>query len=344
MKYYAVRRGRKPGIYTNPNDAQAQTKGFSNAEMKSFLNLADAQAYFNDLADVNKNIINGKFYVVQGNNQENVFTTAGQTVDFLLEHQKRKIFRYDTYTEVIKNIHQRGIVLYTDGSYIEEYGCYSGAFVAVNADDKIVHEESFTGNRSRFIKARNTAGEALAILRALKWAVDNGYREIMLVTDSDTVVQWTKKEKLSDWIANYFMKHLRIIKKIQNLKIHFKIVKSHSGNYYNNYVDRLTREVIYQGQQDIYYRNQFTSNEKFLIDFLKNHASMFHHVKEQNFLPKFMKIIDTQEIDWLAASQSVVMIGKLIPSYGTYLMLIYNDGDRLNHIVGKIHSRNLFRK
>ena len=38
MKYYAVRRGRIPGIYSNYLDAWKQTQGFSNAKMKAFKN------------------------------------------------------------------------------------------------------------------------------------------------------------------------------------------------------------------------------------------------------------------------------------------------------------------
>ena len=311
MKYYAVRRGRKTGIYTNSNDAQLQTKGFSNAEMKSFQNLSDAQEYLDNFKNENKNIINGKFYVIHGPKRENVFTTAGQAVQFLLEHQKRGISYYDDFSLVIQNIRQRGIVLYTDGSYIDEYSCYSGAFVAVDAEDNIIHEESFTGKQSRFIDRKNTSGEALAILRALKWAVANQYREIMLVTDIDTVVQWTKKEKHSDQISNYFIKHLNQIQQIENLELHFKIVKSHSGNYYNNYVDRLTREVIYQERKETYWCNQFINGDAYLVDFLKNHASLFDDLKNKNFIMKYMKILNTAEIEWISAKQAVALFGRI---------------------------------
>lgn len=44
-KYYAVRKGRKPGIYTTWADAQKQVHGFKSASFKSFTSKADAEAF-----------------------------------------------------------------------------------------------------------------------------------------------------------------------------------------------------------------------------------------------------------------------------------------------------------
>lgn len=48
MKYYAVRRGKTPGIYTTWSECEANIKNFSKAEYKSFKNLADAEAFMKD--------------------------------------------------------------------------------------------------------------------------------------------------------------------------------------------------------------------------------------------------------------------------------------------------------
>ena len=44
-KYYAVRKGYNPGIYTTWDDCKRQTEHFSGAEFKSFSSEADAKAY-----------------------------------------------------------------------------------------------------------------------------------------------------------------------------------------------------------------------------------------------------------------------------------------------------------
>lgn len=45
MKYYAVRNGRTPGIYTNWSECERQTKGFAGAVFKSFLSRQEAEVY-----------------------------------------------------------------------------------------------------------------------------------------------------------------------------------------------------------------------------------------------------------------------------------------------------------
>lgn len=47
-KYYAVRTGRKPGIYDNWDEAKAQVDGFKNAKYKSFKTKEEAIAFLND--------------------------------------------------------------------------------------------------------------------------------------------------------------------------------------------------------------------------------------------------------------------------------------------------------
>lgn len=48
MKYYAVKEGRTPGIYTTWDACSKQVTGYSGAVYKSFKNLADADAFIHD--------------------------------------------------------------------------------------------------------------------------------------------------------------------------------------------------------------------------------------------------------------------------------------------------------
>lgn len=47
-KFYAVRKGRTPGIYRTWSDAQREVTGFKGAEFKSFKTSEEAEAYMND--------------------------------------------------------------------------------------------------------------------------------------------------------------------------------------------------------------------------------------------------------------------------------------------------------
>lgn len=46
MKYYVVNNGRKPGIYETWEECQAQVKGFSCADYKSYKTLEEAEKAF----------------------------------------------------------------------------------------------------------------------------------------------------------------------------------------------------------------------------------------------------------------------------------------------------------
>jgi len=55
-KYYAVKKGRTPGVYTTWTDAQKQISGYSNAEFKSFQSQEEANAFLDD-SNVKKPVI-----------------------------------------------------------------------------------------------------------------------------------------------------------------------------------------------------------------------------------------------------------------------------------------------
>jgi ribonuclease HI len=48
-KFYGVRKGRRPGLYTTWADCLKQTQRFPNAQFKSFLTLAEAEGYLNSV-------------------------------------------------------------------------------------------------------------------------------------------------------------------------------------------------------------------------------------------------------------------------------------------------------
>ena len=64
MKYYAVRKGRLPGIYKTWKECQIQIKGFSKAQFKSFHTFEEAYDYFNFTTNTNKNDINDEYKIV----------------------------------------------------------------------------------------------------------------------------------------------------------------------------------------------------------------------------------------------------------------------------------------
>ncbi|OMP85733.1 Ribonuclease H [Diplodia seriata] len=70
-KFYAVKDGRKPGVYANWNDCLDQVKGFKGAVYKSFPSAAEADAFVSGTAS---NVNPEKFYAVQSGRVPGVYT------------------------------------------------------------------------------------------------------------------------------------------------------------------------------------------------------------------------------------------------------------------------------
>ena len=124
-KYYAVKKGKKTGIYTTWNDCQLQVNGFSGAKFKSFKHYDEALSYLNDNSnnqkiDENSSIIytdgscinkKGGFAVVDVHNNNIKY---GPVPDNVCTNNIAEL--YAIYQALIDKIGCK-ITLYTDSNY-----------------------------------------------------------------------------------------------------------------------------------------------------------------------------------------------------------------------------------
>ena len=87
MKYYAVKNGRKIGIFTDWESCRAQVDGFSGAEYKSFLKESDAKAYLAGELEPKHNetvaYVDGSYNVKTGEYSFGaVIFSGGETMEF----------------------------------------------------------------------------------------------------------------------------------------------------------------------------------------------------------------------------------------------------------------------
>ena len=84
-KYYAVRKGKKTGIFTNWDETKAQVSGYPGAQYKSFKAKADAEAYLkdeeekpsSDFKKVRRHSFTGQIVVVYGRGSRNTGNVQG---------------------------------------------------------------------------------------------------------------------------------------------------------------------------------------------------------------------------------------------------------------------------
>lgn len=213
-KYYAVRRGRKPGIYTQwfgEDGALVQVREFPGAVYRGFPTKAEAEAFLRD----------GRVPGASTSAPKPVPAAkgAGETPG------------------------NGRIVIHTDGGALGNPG--PGGYGAVIEDGKTRKELS-----GGYRLTTNNRMELTACIKALE-ALEKP-SDVILFTDSRYVVDavtkgWAEKWQRNNWMRNRADKALnpdlweRLLALIKRHRVEFRWVRGHAGNAGNERCDALVR-------------------------------------------------------------------------------------------------------
>lgn len=250
--YYAVRNGRKVGVYESLEKAQKQVKGISGSEWKKFKNLEDANKYIKE-----DKVYKGKCYVVARGRKTGIYKnyelareqTDGYSSAYMkkfntLEKAKEYINQNKElsdlkYIDFINN--EKILKIYTDGSYSEVTKKYGAAFVVIE-DGKEIYRYSYA--ERDITGKKNISGELVAAMRALEWIFITKYSDNVEINHDLSLIKDICKNKINPKI-NYG----KILKQLYNMcikdgiSVNFNEIESHSGNYWNNFADRLAKKA-----------------------------------------------------------------------------------------------------
>lgn len=144
-----------------------------------------------------------------------------------------------------KNNQQESYEIYTDGSYSSSTKIGSWAFIVLKNGIKI-HEE-IGKVKENLLSSRNVSGECVAVLKALQYCDANKINDIEIYHDykgiqlwieaSDTEKAWEPKTDIAKIYNTWFNKLTK------NIKYKFNKVKGHSGNKWNEEVDKLAKTI-----------------------------------------------------------------------------------------------------
>ncbi|MGN0484988.1 MAG: viroplasmin family protein [Lachnospiraceae bacterium] len=224
--YYAVLRGRKPGIYRTYAECQKQTVGFSNAAFKGFLSEEEARTWMENggsqmQADVKK-------------------TSDWEHFDLQTFFQEDHLDTNELPPKMPENY------AFVDGSYNEDdhgekvYGY--GGLVHVNGVEETV---SGHGNEETFIVSRQIPGEAFGSLSAIEKAIEMGAEHIVIFFDYAGIGHWAtsgKRWKAEKPIAKEYVR--RFDELSQKIKVNFYHVKAHTNIAGNELVDKLAKKEV----------------------------------------------------------------------------------------------------
>lgn len=214
-KFYAVRKGKVPGIYQTWHQAEEQVKGFSGAEYRSFGTLEEADAY---MSSDNVNL----------SNQNNIANS-----EILKE---------------IENLSEDQVIAFVDGSYSpnidgkEKYGF--GAILITNETETSLYKAFVNSEK---IQSCNVAGEIEGVKQSILWALNNNKKEIIIYYDYEGIKKWATKEwEAKKTISREYSTFIEDRSRLIN--IIFRKVQAHSGIEYNEKADELAkRSLLSQG-------------------------------------------------------------------------------------------------
>lgn len=209
-KFYAVARGKKPGIYTTwfgPSGAEVQIRGFTGARYKGFSTRDEAELWLRDPAIIPRD------YPVQTSDtsQETKTLSAGK------------------------------VLIYTDGGCRGNPG--PGGYGAIIYDGK-TRTELFRGYRL----TTNNRMELMACITALEALKKTA--DVVLYSDSSYVVNgigkgWARKWRSQNWMrtkseaAENADLWSRLLVLCDNHRVEFVWVKGHAGHPENERCDQL---------------------------------------------------------------------------------------------------------
>lgn len=216
-KYYAVKSGYIPGIYTSWDECKTQVNGYKGAIYKSFKTKQEAEQYLNSQDNILINSVTQNTQNITKNNN-NI-----------------------TQNDTVKKLDNIDLLVYTDGSCKDRVGGYGVVFIQ---NDNITE---YHGHLPA--PCTNQIAELTAIKIALTHVTVD---KIHIISDSMYCIDCFTKY-IKTWKRNGFMttekkpvKNQQLIKDIdalmQNKIVTFQHVYSHRGEYYNEMVDQLAEK------------------------------------------------------------------------------------------------------
>ena len=225
-KFYAVKAGKKPGIYLTWDECKKQVDGFSCASYKSFKTREEAEAFMGLGASKSA----AKLASVTGEKPAGPQAKTGSKIISPSIAGMPPVTDEDT------------VVAYVDGSYNVATKEFSYGMVLFYRGEEIKVSQKV--DDKSLAEMRNVAGEIKGSEAAMRFAVEHGCKSVVIYHDYEGIAKWCTGE----WKANKegTQAYRAYYQSIQDkLDVEFVKVKGHSSDKYNDMADELAKAAIF---------------------------------------------------------------------------------------------------
>ncbi|MCD8119829.1 MAG: ribonuclease H family protein [Lachnospiraceae bacterium] len=259
MKFYAVKAGRRTGIFESWAECSESVHGYPGAIYKSFKTYSEACQYLGDLAPQGTDGSGTQPEKASGTDNPGTLPGDSEEIDVGKAEEKveekedertpaeKKKRRFPKIRDHAEAERPDGFVLaasakaYVDGSYLAATGEFSYGCVVLIGDTEIRLCEKMKD--PELAAMHNVAGEIRGAEAAMRFAVTNGISELTIYHDYEGIARWCT----GDWTAtkpgtiaySNFYQSLP-----EDLRVQFVKVRGHSGDTYNELADQLAKFAL----------------------------------------------------------------------------------------------------